>query len=79
MRCRLVLIRALAVVLLGSTTSTPAQQASQDEIKELKRALERQEQSIRGLKLRLNELEGRTQPAPPSPAHAPAPVVTKPG
>ncbi len=79
MNHRFVWVIALTVVLLGSPGSAPAQQASQDEINELKRALEAQEESIRALKSRINELEGRKQVPATAPAPAPAPLVTKPG
>jgi len=66
------------VGLLGSATSTRAQGASASEVEELKRAMERQEQSIRELKDRINELEGEKAPAVPR-VVAPPPPVTKQG
>jgi len=70
-------VALLAVLALAAATSALGQQASPEQIEELKRALEKQEQSIRDLKARINELEGgeREEQAPVA---APAPVA-KPG
>jgi hypothetical protein len=71
------MVVALVAALLGTASSAPAQAASEAEIKELKRALEAQEQSIRDLKARINQLEGKPAPAAPAEAApaAPAPAV----
>lgn len=62
---------AAAILLFAAGAS--AQQASQSEINELKRALEAQEQSIRDLKARINQLEGKPAAAEPAPIIEPAP------
>jgi hypothetical protein len=69
------LVVGLGFLLLANVASTQAQQASQAEVNALKRALDAQEQSIRELKARINELEGHPAVPPPTPA----PVVTEPG
>jgi hypothetical protein len=67
---------AIVLMLLASARNAPAQPASQEEIDELKRLIELQEQSIRDLKARVQELEGERPAAPPAAA---APVVAEPG
>ena len=80
MKGHIVWLSVLALVLLGSAASVPAQQASQQQIDELKRAVQQQEQSIRDLKARINELEGgkplQVAPQEPvvRPGEAPAPA-----
>lgn len=76
MKRRLLRATGVAIALLVGTPATWAQQASQREVNELKRALEAQEQSIRELKERIKRMEAEPKPAAPV---APAPVVTKPG
>jgi len=68
-------IIGFAVTLFAGAARTSAQPASQQEVQELKRALEAQEESIRVLKQRINELEAPPRVPPPTPA----PVVTEPG
>jgi hypothetical protein len=73
-------IAALLVVALDAS----AQQPTRSEVNQLKKLLEQQEQSIRELKSRIQQLEGRTAPAaakakpaqPPAVAAAPEPAPT---
>ena len=73
-------IAALLVVALDAS----AQQPTRSEVNQLKKLLEQQEQSIRELKSRIQQLEGRTAPAaakakpaqPPAVAAAPEPART---
>lgn len=69
----------VVLVLFAGPTVTLAQQDTQKEIDELKKALEAQEESIRALKQRISDLERKKEPAAAAPAPAPAPVVTKSG
>src|SRR6185369_654406 len=64
-------------LLLCATGAQAQKKASQAEVDELKRALDAQEQSIRQLKNRINELEGE-KPAAPAPAPVAKPAVPSP-
>lgn len=52
-----------------------AQQASEQEVEELKRALEQQEKAVRDLRERLNAIEGKPAAAPAAPAAVAPPEV----
>jgi hypothetical protein len=82
---RLVMTIGCAILLLGGAPIASAQQAGRSEVEELKRLLEQQEEAIRALKSRIEDLERRPgaiegvpveeKVAPP----APPPVVAEPG
>lgn len=70
MNVRFARIAVVTLLLIGAARAS-AQQANQKDIDELKRAVDAQEQSIRALKARIQELEGgkaQPPPAPPAPA-----------
>ena len=52
-----------AALLMAAVRGASAQQPTRSEVDQLKSLLEQQEQSIRELKQRINQLEGRTAPA----------------
>jgi hypothetical protein len=67
---------AAAVALWSGAAMAPAEPATQEEVEELKRALEAQEQSIDVLRERIRELEAGSSeaaPAPPAVSAPPAP------
>jgi hypothetical protein len=81
MTSRRITIVCLGVLLAGALDAA-AQQPTRSEVDQLKKLLEQQEQSIRELKSRIQQLEGRTAPAaaktkpsqPPAVAAAPEPA-----
>ena len=79
MRPWLVPFLAIAVFLLGGPTTVSAQQAANEKAQEIERRLEEQEQTIRRLEERIDELEEDAGSAPPPEQRGPVPSVTKPG
>jgi hypothetical protein len=70
------------LALLGTAANAAAAQPTRAEVDELKKLLQQQEQSIRELKSRIQQLEGRAAPAgakaKAAPATTPPPVVAEP-
>ena len=81
MTSRRIIIVCLGVLLAG-VLDAAAQQPTRGEVDQLKKLLEQQEQSIRELKQRIQQLEGRTAPAAAKAkaktAAPPPPVVAAP-
>jgi len=66
-------------VLLAASVPVRAAEPTRAEVDQLKKLLEQQEQSIRDLKQRIQQLEGKTAPAKAPPAAAAAPAETETG
>jgi hypothetical protein len=79
MRPWLISFLAVTVFLLGVPMTAPAQQAASENSDEITQRLEKQDQTIRRLEERINELEGGAASSRPLPEAGPVPPVTKPG